>query len=236
MCPRTNVPEFTERITRDLMKRTLIILGLALTLIGSAAVNYSQLPGKRKASTSLNTTDLRSGDILFQTMRGGQSEAIALATGSKWTHVGIVFKENDTWVVYEAVGPVKATPLDEWVKHGTNGHFVAKRWIEADQQLDPEATLKLRKAADRFMGLAYDWQFGWSDETIYCSELVWKMYAEALNVELCKPTPMRDHALGSEVVQRTITERYGSTPPLDELMIGPGALFDCPLLVTVLEK
>ena len=132
--------------------------------------------------------------------------------------------------------PVKATPLDEWVKHGTNGHFVAKRWKEADEQLDPETTMNLRKAADRFMGRAYDLQFGWSDETIYCSELVWKMYAEALNIELCKPTPMRDHALGSAVVQRTIKERYGSTPPLDELMIGPGALFDCPLLVTVLEK
>jgi len=232
----TNVPEYTERFTIDLMKRTLIILGLALTLIGSAAVTNSQSPGKFKASASLNTTDLRSGDILFQAMRGGQSEAIALATGSKWTHVGIVFRENDKWIVYEAVGPVKATPLDEWVKHGTNGHYVAKRWMDADAQLGSEATVALRHAADRFMGLAYDWQFGWSDETIYCSELVWKMYAEALNIELCKPTPMRDHALGSEVVQRTIRERYGSTPPLDELMIGPGALFDCPLLVTVLEK
>ncbi|HQZ43399.1 MAG: peptidoglycan peptidase [Flavobacteriales bacterium] len=218
------------------MKRALIISGFALTLIGYAAKPTEHLPRKFKASSTQDAADLRSGDILFQTMPGGQSEAIALATGSKWTHVGIVFKENEEWIVYEAVGPVKATPLDEWVKQGDHGHFAAKRLKLADEKLGPEAIVALRAGADRFMGIAYDRQFGWSDETIYCSELVWKMYADALNIELCSPKPMRDHVLGSEVVQRTMKERYGSAPPLDELMIGPGALFDCPLLVTVLEK
>ncbi|MBP6313086.1 MAG: YiiX/YebB-like N1pC/P60 family cysteine hydrolase [Flavobacteriales bacterium] len=218
------------------MKRTAITIAFALTLIGFAAIPTEQIPGKLKSSSAHDVTDLRSGDILFQTMRGGQSEAIALATGSKWTHVGIVFKENEEWLVYEAVGPVKATPLNEWIKQGTGGHFATKRLRSANELLGPEATIALRAGADRFMGAAYDWQFGWSDETIYCSELVWKMYAEALSIELCTPTPMRDHALGSEVVQRTIKERYGNAPPLDELMIGPGALFDCPLLVTVLDK
>lgn len=218
------------------MKRTHLTSALVLILIGFAAVPCAQLPVKISKTSTEVKDQLRSGDILFQAMQGGQSEAIAMATGSKWTHVGIVFKEQGRWIVYEAVGPVKATPLGEWTKQGKGGKYVAKRWIEADEKLDPEATKLLRHAADRFMGIAYDWQFGWSDEKIYCSELVWKMYSEALNVALCEPKPMREHALGSELVQRTMQERYGSSPPLEELMIGPGALFDCPLLVTVHEE
>jgi hypothetical protein len=46
---------------------------------------------------------------------------------------------------------------------------------------------------------------------------------------------MREHALGSPIVQQVMKKRYGATPPLDEPMIAPGALFDCPLLRLVAE-
>lgn len=179
---------------------------------------------------------LLEGDIVFQSTGGAQGEAIRLATGSPWTHVGILFKDDGAWMVYEAVGPVIATPLAEWAENGTDGHYTVKRWKEADGRLDGPSTQRLRKATEAFLGLPYDLQFRWSDAKIYCSELVWKAYERGLDVELCAPKPMREHDLGDPVVQRTMKERYGSTPPLDELMIAPGALFDCPLLVTVLVK
>jgi hypothetical protein len=108
--------------------------------------------------------------------------------------------------------------------------------VEAETRLDAPALAKLKKAGERFNGLPYDLQFGWSDERIYCSELVWKIYKEALGVALCAPKPMRDNALDSETVRRVMQQRYGSAPPLDELMISPGALYDCPLLATVWEE
>jgi hypothetical protein len=174
---------------------------------------------------------LHEGDILFQSTGGVQAEAIRLATGSEWTHVGILFKDGGAWMVYEAVGPVIATPLKEWAERGIDGHFEVKRLDR--KALDTQAIARLRQATEAFLGLPYDLGFRWSDERIYCSELVWKAYARGLGMELCAPKAMREHELGNPVVRRTMKDRYGNAPPLDELMIAPGALFNCPLLVAV---
>ncbi|MEZ4807044.1 MAG: YiiX/YebB-like N1pC/P60 family cysteine hydrolase [Flavobacteriales bacterium] len=213
--------------------RTRWFLVAIITVPLAASATISRHSGNKPKSVA----GLHNGDILFQTLEGGQSDAIAQATGSPWTHVGVVFKEDGEWMVYEAVGPVKATPLPRWIAQGSKGHFVAKRYVSGPNgPLAEEQARRVRSAMERFMGLAYDRRFDWSDERIYCSELVWKAYAEGIGVELCSPRPMRDHSLDSELVRRTMAERYGNAPPLDEPMIAPGALFDCPLLITILER
>lgn len=179
--------------------------------------------------------ELQEGDILFQTMGGRQSDAIALATKCEWTHVGIAFKDDGQWMVYEAVGPVMKTPLAEWIEQG-DGHYVVKRLSPYTVTWDAATVDKLRAAATPHMGRAYDWQFLWSNEKIYCSELVWKMYEEAIGVRLCEPKALKDWNLNSELVQRTMKERYGSAPPMDEPMVAPATLFECPMLTTVLER
>jgi len=55
--------------------------------------------------------DLKSGDIIFQTSKSSQSIAIQRATKSKYSHMGIIYKEGKNTYVYEAVQPVKLTPL-----------------------------------------------------------------------------------------------------------------------------
>jgi len=211
----------------------LSTLSLALML---TPFTYGTEPQNPKKGTPAPSTEiLHEGDILFQVNQGGQSQAIALATGSKWTHVGIVLKDKGKWVVYEAVGPVKATPLETWATHGVDGNYTAMRWKEAETQLDAAKIGKLRSALKQYMGLPYDWDFRWDDSMIYCSELIWKVYKEGLGIALCEPKPMREYALESETVQQIMELRYGKEPPLDELMLAPGTLFDCPLLVQVGE-
>ncbi len=212
------------------------LLVVNMLAIGAVALGINTLVGGGKAPEGSDLKALCEGDLVFQHTGGEQGRAVQLATGSPWTHVGILFKREGEWMVYEAVGPVQNTPLTAWTAHGDDGHWTAKRWTEADQKLDAEALDRLKKAGARFNGLPYDLQFGWSDQRIYCSELVWKMYKEGLGVELCAPKPMRENNLGSETVQRVMKERYGAAPPLDELMVSPGALFDCPQLRTVIER
>lgn len=214
-------------------KRTLLFLNLVL-IVGTLVAVGTLKPAPLQLAKD-RTSVLRDGDIVFQQTGGEQGRAVQLATGSPWTHVGVLFKDTDRWMVYEAVGPVRSIPLEEWVTHGTDGRWVAKRWVDAGTEAPQALRSALKKAGARFNGLPYDREFRWSDERIYCSELVWKMYAEGAGVRLCEPKPMRDHALGSPVVQQVMRERYASTPPLDEPMIAPGALFDCPLLRTVAE-
>ena len=103
------------------MKRIVlpIVLLLLLTLVVFAKDSFSQLIfGKGSTnevglSSSFNN-ELKDGDLIFQTSRSSQSKAIQLATNSQYSHCGIVFKEGNSFYVFEAVQPVKRTPLAEW--------------------------------------------------------------------------------------------------------------------------
>lgn len=55
------------------------------------------------------------GDIVFHESTSRQSPIIKLAQNSRWTHCGIVFNIGSDAFVYEAVEPVKYTPLKEWI-------------------------------------------------------------------------------------------------------------------------
>ena len=109
-----------------------IILLLLVTLIVLAKDSYSHIifwegSINEESLSSSFSDELKDGDLIFQTSRSSQSKAIQLATNSKYSHCGIVFKEGDSFYVFEAVQPVKRTPLAEWIARGEKGEFVVKR-------------------------------------------------------------------------------------------------------------
>jgi hypothetical protein len=193
------------------------LLFLAVALLNLAATPYAP----------------RDGDVVFHVSQTSQSRAIQLATGSRYSHVGIVFVEEGQPVVWEAVGPVKRTPLAEWIARGQDGHHVVKRLVDADAVLTEEAVTRLRQAVLAFAGRPYDFLFSWADEAIYCSELVWKAYQRGLGIELGTLQRLGDFDLSHPHVRAKMVERYGESVPVDTPVISPAAVFDSPRLRTV---
>jgi hypothetical protein len=222
------------------MKRIVlpIVLLLLLTMVVFAKDSFSQLIfGKGSTnevglSSSFNN-ELKDGDLIFQTSRSSQSKAIQLATNSQYSHCGIVFKEGNSFYVFEAVQPVKRTPLAEWIARGEKGEFVVKRLKNAEQTLTPDVIQKMKEIGKGFYGKNYDSAFEWSDEKIYCSELIWKIYKRATGIEIGNLEKLGDFDLSSKVVKQKIKERYGEKIPLEELVISPASLFESDKLVTV---
>ena len=200
--------------------RTLLIF-ISLILSGCGA---GELP------------DFKDGDLVFQDAQSSQSEALRIATHSPYTHMGVVFIEEDEPSVYEAVGPVKHTPLGEWIKRGADGRFVVKRLKHREQFLNEEAVDKLKEAGEIYKGRPYDFHFGWSDDRIYCSELVWKMYKTALDIEVGRLQKFRDFDLSDPVVIEILKERFPHGIPEDEVVISPADMFASDLLETVYEN
>ncbi|GAB3571870.1 C40 family peptidase [Hymenobacter daeguensis] len=188
------------------------------------------------ATTAQIAPQLRDGDLIFHTSLSAQSRAIQLATHSPWSHCGIVYKEAGKWQVFEAVQPVKRTPLADWVARGQGGHFVTKRLRDAEAVLTPAALTRLRAAGQPMLGHSYDLYFGWSDDRIYCSELIWKVYERGLGRRLGQLQHLRDLDLSHPAVQAKLRERYGSTLPLIETVISPVSIFNSPELVGVLSR
>ena len=79
---------------------------------------------------------------MFHRSRSAQSQAVALATGSAYTHMGVVLVFDGRPVVLEAVQPVKLTPLPVWIARGEKGRVVVKRLRDAERVLTPAVTLR----------------------------------------------------------------------------------------------
>ena len=176
---------------------------------------------------------LRDGDIVFHTSRSAQSLAVQRATGSRYSHMGIVFLRDGKPYVFEAAAAVRHTPYAAWVAQGVGQHVVVKRLKDARARLTPAATRQLRRHARALEGKPYDLTFEWSDQRMYCSELVWKLYQRTLGIEIGQLQKIRAFNLSDPAVQPKMRERYGQRVPLDEPVISPAAMFDSPRLVTV---
>lgn len=176
---------------------------------------------------------LRNGDIIFQTSVSGQSKAIQIATKSKYSHCGLVLIDDGRYFVFEAGQPVKKMPLQKWIAKGEGGHYVVKRLKNADQILTPEILQKMKKEGQKFANKNYDKFFGWGDERIYCSELVWKIYERATGLEIGKLQKLGEFDLTHQTVQKILQRRYKGQIPLEEPVISPQAIFESDLLITV---
>lgn len=177
--------------------------------------------------------EIKNGDLIFQTSLSGQSKAIQLATKSRYSHCGLIYKENNEFFVFEAIQPVKRTPLDKWIARGEDGKYVIKRLKNADQVLTSATLQKMKEVGSTFNGKSYDLTFEWSDEKIYCSELIWKIYQRATGIGIGKPQKLREFDLTNEAVKKKMIERYGNEIPADEIVISPVAIFNSGLLTTV---
>lgn len=181
------------------------------------------------------TADVQTGDLVFQQSRSAQSLAIQQATHSPYSHMGMIVMRQGAPYVLEAAASVSYTPLEQWAAQGERGHYVIKR-LRDDARLTPAARTQLANAGAAFVGKPYDLVFAWSDDRIYCSELVWKVYQRTLGVEIGALAPLKRFDLSSPAVRAKMQERYGRDIPWDEPIISPAAMFDSPLLRTVAER
>lgn len=207
-----------------LSKRLGVILLLTCCLMTGLVTQAQELP------------KVQEGDLIFHPSRSAQSLAVQQATGSRYSHMGIILLRDGKPYVFEAAATVKYTPLSTWIERGEKKHFVVKRLKNAEQILTPSARLKIRLQAQHFVGKPYDAKFSWSDEKLYCSELVWKMYDRALGIRLGKLQKVSEFHLAMPAVQQKLLERYGTQIPWDSSVISPKAMFESPLLVQVIAN
>jgi hypothetical protein len=172
---------------------------------------------------------LLSGDIVLQTSHSDQSPAIQAATNSVFTHCGIY---ADGWV-FEAVQPVRRTPLRTWIEKD-EASFVAMRVSIYRDGLPRSVFAKMEQWVREQMGKNYDKKFLWDDLRLYCSEFVWKAY-NAAGIRVCEQSHVRDLNLSHPIVKALINARFGSIKnvPMDEIIVPPSALATSPSLYRV---
>ncbi|MCB1681074.1 MAG: peptidoglycan peptidase [Rhodospirillales bacterium] len=153
---------------------------------------------------------LRDGDLVFETTSTNQTWAIWLATGSFYTHMGIIrMGANNTPYVIEAAGPVRETPLRDWMARGRMWRLTIMRV----RGLKPEYARRVLKAAMAYYGKPYDPFFLFDKDKIYCSELVYYAFKEGIGVDLGVIQTFEQLQMDNTAVQILIYSRWKRYPP-----------------------
>lgn len=219
------IPNFSDFLKRDVVKKKQLNAtnGIEVTV----------------DSTKSWLNKLRDGDIIFQTSLSSQSAAVQAATQSRWSHCGLIFNvitlHGKEWFVLEAVQPVKWTSIADWIKRGEQGKFEVKR-LRDDYKLSDSLQFALRTEAEKHINKNYDVFFEWNNESMYCSELIWKSYLSATGLSIGKLQKLSDFDLSSACVQSLMNERYGPDIPQNEQVISPKAIYESELLELVIRS
>jgi hypothetical protein len=218
------------------MKKNIVIgiffLIFSFFIVGKLASD--EVENSFKALNEKVQQTFKDGDIIFQTSESEQCEAVRIATNSKFSHCGILFHENKKLYVYEAIQPVKKTLFEDWIKHGKDGKYLIMR-LKDTSLLNENAINKMKSYAKELFNKDYDIYFEWSNDKIYCSEYVWKIYKEAAYIDLCELGKLKDFNLEHPKVKAILKERYGNNIPLEESVIAPSQLAKSKKLITVFD-
>jgi hypothetical protein len=155
---------------------------------------------------------LRTGDVVLIRSKTAQAEAIAAATRSEATHVGVVIVEDGAPWVYEAAGTVRKTPWASFVARAKAGSLDVRRHPAlADGAHELEEQQAIRWQAHKLLGTKYDLAFASGDDALYCSEFVRKVIG-ATGLEVGTVEHVRDLDLEHPAVKKLVAARWRKHP------------------------
>lgn len=193
------------------MKKIIIVIGILLV---AAAIPFRSWLLEPLSAQDAPITDVREGDVIFQTSQSRQSPLIQIGTRSHITHCGIVVIKDGKPYVLETLKTLVLTPLDKFIARGKDSKYWLKR---SDRE-----NIKIKYA--HYLGKPYDSAFSFDNNIYYCSELVYDIYKNQLGIELCKPRQVQDYlilcidklpVIKREMERRGITAEQYAVAPVD---------------------
>ena len=164
------------------MKKTLYILGTVLLVI---ALPFMQIAKETLTAETGPVSEVREGDVIFQTSKSQQSPLIQIGTRSKITHCGIIVMRGGKPYVLETLKTLVLTPLDKFIARGEDGKY----WIKRSSK----ENIKIKYA--KYLGKPYDLAFKFDNGRFYCSELVYDIYQKQLGIQLAEPRQVKDYLI-----------------------------------------
>ena len=195
----------------------ILLLGI-INILYQAPRSYALTFAKAKMIRYSDNIDLQEGDFIFQHLPGPLTEMIAAVTHSAYSHCGIVVKKIGQWFVLEAIGPVKWTPINEWIARGVGENITIVRLKPQYQKSIP----RIIQEAGRYAGRPYDLQYEWDETAIYCSELIYRAVWKGAGLGLADFVSLGE--LDWHPYERQIRSLAGGGLPLERLMITPDDL------------
>lgn len=125
---------------------------------------------------------LKEGDIIFTSIPAVLYQSVERATNSPTSHVGIVLRKGDRWVVAESRIPFSCySPLDEFINRSKDGWFSVKR---LEDGISNEQLIALKAFCEASMGKLYHLGFNYHSRRMFCSKFVHDAFKVAVGVDV----------------------------------------------------
>ena len=206
---------------KKVFKIVFTVLGVVIVCVASLFRSWLIEP---LSAQDTPVTDIREGDVIFQTSQSEQSPLIQIGTRSKITHCGIIVMRNGEPYVLEALRTLVLTPLDKFIARGKDGKYWLKR---SDKE-----NINIKYA--HYLGKTYDLAFSFDNDIYYCSELVYDIYLNQLGIKLCEPKKVDDYLIlcTDKIPQiKSTMKRRGITN--EQYVVAPVDIFESDYLKSV---
>lgn len=206
-----------------------IISICSLGFLGAVWVDYSRDKEREdrvlqnKNEDKENFKSFKTGDIIFQTRNTSGSINSQSDSDSIDNKIAIIDVDIHGYTVLEISDRVQYTSLRSWIRE--DGNYTVKRLMNADSILTDENIEKLRQEGQKYVFKSYDYSYCWSDGEIYGSELIWKIYKRALNIEI-----------GTLEISTNSGNQHEEGNCLDKFSVSPMTIFNSDKLITVMTK
>lgn len=177
--------------------RFLLYLCLLALIAGASVLGTFFYPSKVDDLPPLQT-----GDLIFQTLPSPQTPAIAMATKSLLTHIGVVLHTTEGDRVVDSAGVVREWSLEAFLDRG----YGRKTTIYRHPAMTDEKQKALFETLKPYYGAKYDFLFLFGNAELYCSELIWLAFS-AVGLPIGAVQKLRDLDVSNYFTQAIIKER-----------------------------
>ncbi len=185
-------------------------------------------------SCSPDVSMVKEGDIVFQNLPTAENQIIQTLTHSDWNQCGIVLRDSiGNLIVIETTRQVKEAPLKKWVSGGEQKKFAVFRIKNSENILTKGILSKMKKITSAYIGKNEDNKLSWSDEEVYNSELVYKIYFLTTGIKLAETKPLKDFDWNNNEVKQKLQEIYKGKIPMNEPVISSQQLITSSWLVKI---
>jgi hypothetical protein len=177
------------------------------------------------------------GDIILENCNIPSAVLAGELMGGKYNHAGIIFQRQKDGLlcVLDVTDTVRITPLTEYVDRARDGQVCVLRLKDANKTLNEDKIKALKAAGKAYKGVAADPVLNWDDSHLYSSELVWKVYNNAMTLTLCPTHKVADFKI-SDAKQKEVEKAHGGeVSPKDEA-VSPDDIYHSQKLEIIYEK
>lgn len=130
--------------------------------------------------------DFKVGDVLLLDLDCYSCQRIEDETFGPFSHSGVIVEVNQKLVVAQSLSKVHHVEIKAFLKFSNKPVL----HIRPKNISDLQRVLISQKYSSKFYGLQFDHDYLWDDETLYCSEFLYKLLSSALKFDDLIPAPM----------------------------------------------